>query len=206
MNKKTLLWLGVAALLLIAAALMLGRRPDVSGAGGGERPPLAGAAIGGPFALIDQDGQPFDSQRLHGRYALIYFGYTYCPDICPVDLQRLMQGLKKFEKQSPDRAARVQPVFITVDPERDTPAAVKQFTRAFHPRLIGLTGDRPAIDAALKAYRVYARKAGPADSKEYLIDHSANGFLFDPEGRPMVLFASDDTPDAIAALLDRWVK
>jgi len=204
MNKKTLLWLGVGALLLIAAALALGRGPDVPG--GDERPPLAGAAIGGPFALIDQDGQPFDSRRLQGRYALIYFGYTYCPDICPVDLQRLMQGLKKFEERSPDRAARVQPVFITVDPERDTPAVVKQFTRAFHPRLIGLTGDRPPIDAALKAYRVYARKAGEGDSKDYLIDHSANGFLFDPEGKPMVLFASDDPPDAVATLLDRWVK
>lgn len=205
MNKKTLLWLGVAALLLIAGAMQLGRGSNVSG-GGDDRPPLAGAAIGGPFALIDEDGQPFDSQRLKGRYTLIYFGYTYCPDVCPVDLQRLMQGLKQFEARSPERAARVQPVFITVDPERDTPAIVKQFTSAFHPRLIGLTGDRPAIDAALKAYRIYARKVGPADSKDYLIDHSANGFLFDPDGNAMVLFASDDSPEAVAASLDRWVK
>src|SRR3546814_1174164 len=102
-------------------------------------PPLAGATIGGPFSLVDQDGRPVTQDALKGRYALVYFGYTYCPDVCPVDLARLMQGLRAFEAKDAARAARVQPVFITIDPARDTVPVVKQFVNAFHPRLMGLT-------------------------------------------------------------------
>lgn len=208
MTKRTLfpiaLLFAVLAVLLVAAVIVLG--PGAGRPPAGEEPPLAGATIGGPFSLIDQNGKPFTSQNLSGRYALIYFGYTFCPDVCPTDVQRMMQGLKQFEKKDPARGAKVQPVFITVDPERDTPEAVKQFVSAFHPRLIGLTGSPAAVEQAMKAYRIYAKKAGPEGSKDYLVDHSANGYLFDTEGRPMLLFASTDTPEAIAAQLNQWVK
>lgn len=208
MTKRTLLPIILLfvtlAVLLVAAVIVLGPRGTSRTAG--EAPPLAGATIGGPFNLVDQNGRPFTDRDLKGRFALVYFGYSYCPDVCPTDLARMMNGLKLFEKKDPARAARVQPVFFTVDPERDTPDAVKQFVSAFHPRLVGLTGSPAAVAQAMKSYRIYAKKAGPAGTKDYLVDHSANGYLFDTEGRPMLLFAASDTPDVIAAQLDQWVK
>lgn len=202
MNRRFVLLAALLLALLVAGTLVLWPR----GTADAESPPLAGATIGGPFNLVDQNGQPYGDRNLKGRYALVYFGYSYCPDVCPTDLARMMQGLKLFEASDADRAAKVQPVFITIDPARDTPPVVKQFVSAFHPRLIGLTGDQAAVDQALKSYRIYARKTGPEDTGDYLMDHSANGYLFDTEGQPMVLFAQSDTPQAIAAALDRWVK
>ncbi len=205
MNRRLVLLGALAFVLLLAVAVLL--LPGlVSNTADQEQPPLTGATIGGPFSLIDQNGKPFTDRDLKGRYALIYFGYSFCPDVCPTDLARLMNGLKKFEAKDATRAAKVLPVFITVDPERDTPSAVKQFVSAFHPRLVGLTGSRAAIDQAMSSYRIYAKKNGPEGASDYLVDHSANGYLFDTEGRPMILFAQTDTPDNIAATLDRWVK
>lgn len=202
MNRRFILLALLAAILVAGAVLVLA--PGSKQAT--EAPPLAGATIGGPFSLVDQDGRPVTQDALKGRYALVYFGYTYCPDVCPVDLARLMQGLRAFEAKDAARAARVQPVFITIDPARDTVPVVKQFVNAFHPRLMGLTGNQEAVDGALKSYRVYARKVGPEEATDYLMDHSANGYLFDPDGKPMLLFTQVDKPDDIAALLDRWVK
>src|SRR4051812_3830736 len=104
------------------------------------RAPLAGARIGGPFALTDQDGRAVTDRDFAGRYRLMYFGYTYCPDVCPVDLQKLMSGYRKLEGSDPQLAAKVAPIFVSVDPDRDKPAVLKQYVAAFHPRLIGLTG------------------------------------------------------------------
>lgn len=203
MNRRILVAVTIALALAVVGAFLWKDRP---GSGEAAAPPLAGAEIGGPFKLVDQDGRPFTDQNLKGRYALVYFGYSYCPDVCPMDLARMMNGLKTFEAKDPARAAKVLPVFVTVDPARDTPPVVKQFVAAFHPRLVGLTGSEEAVGAAMKAYRVYAKKTGPEGAEDYLVDHSANGFLFDPEGRPMLLFARTDTPAGIAAELDRWVK
>ena len=105
-----------------------------------EQPPLAGAKIGGPFALTDENGRPATDRDLAGKWRVMYFGYTFCPDICPIDAQNIGAGLKKFEADDPDRGARVTPVFVTIDPARDTPAVLKTFTDAFHPRMVGLTG------------------------------------------------------------------
>ena len=96
--------------------------------------PLAGAKIGGPFALIDENGRPVTDRSFAGKYRVMYFGYTYCPDVCPVDVQTIAQGLAELEKRDPALAARVVPIFVTVDPARDTPAVLKQFTAAFSPR------------------------------------------------------------------------
>ncbi len=169
-----------------------------------DQPPLAGAAIGGPFSLVDQKGATVTDADLKGKYALIYFGYTYCPDVCPTDMARLGQALTQFEGKDAARARKVQPVFVTIDPERDTPAIVGEFVANFHPRFIGLTGSPEAIAATLKAYRVFATREG--DGPDYLMNHSANAYLFSPKGEPMVLIGSDQDAAAIAADLDRWVR
>src|ERR1044072_4220330 len=132
-------------LALLAGVAMLAGCDANPGGGtgsgtGAERPPLEGARIGGDFTLTDQNGKAVRWADFAGKYRIVYFGYTYCPDVCPVDLQRIIAGLRQFEKTAPERAALVQPIFITVDPERDTPPVLKQWVAAFHPRLIGLTG------------------------------------------------------------------
>jgi protein SCO1/2 len=169
-----------------------------------EQPPLKGARIGGPFTLTDQNGAKVSDSQFAGKYRLIYFGYSYCPDVCPVDLQKLMQGLKLVEKQEPALGARIQPIFITVDPARDTPNVLKQYVAAFHPRLIGLTGSDQEIAAVAKEFAIFYRKAGQPGASEYLVDHARQAMLFDPAGKPLALIPQEETPEKIAAELQRW--
>jgi protein SCO1/2 len=170
-------------------------------------PPLAGARIGGPFVLTDQDGRRFDSKSLLGRYAIVYFGYTFCPDVCPTDMQKLGAGLRLFESKDSSRAAKVQPLFITVDPARDTPAVLKQFVSAFHPRLVGLTGSDAEIAAVAKAYAAPFKKEDAAPGTTgYLMQHSVAAVLFGPDGQPIVLVPVDESADAVASQLDKWVQ
>ncbi len=177
-------------------------------------PPLKGATIGGSFALTDQRGKAVSDQDFKGRYRLVYFGYSFCPDVCPVDLQKLMQGLARFEKQDAARGARVAPIFITIDPARDTPEALAPFVARYHPRLLGLTGSDAAIAAAAKAYVVsYQKQEGSAPDR-YLMAHSQLAYLMGPAGEPIALLPIDDpstpvdegAPEAVAAELDRWVR
>jgi protein SCO1/2 len=172
---------------------------------GGAAPPLKGAAIGGPLALTDEDGRPFGEAQLEGRYRIVYFGFTHCPDVCPTDLVQIGQAMRRFEKQDPSRASRVQPLFVTVDPERDTPAVLKEFTAAFHPRLVGLTGTPEQIAKVGKSFGIYYAKE-PAANGGYVMNHSRLAFLFGPEGEPIALLPQDEGADAIAAELDRWVR
>ncbi len=190
-----------AALLFAAASIALaGCGPQA------EAPPLANATIGGPFTLTDQDGRRISDTVFDGRYRMIYFGFTFCPDVCPVDLQRLMQGYRLLEKQDAAKAAKIQPIFITVDPARDTPAAIKQFVGAFGPGLIGLTGTPAEIAAVAKKYVIYY-KAQPANPDGgYLVDHARQAMLFGPKGEPLALIPQDETPEAIAAELARWTR
>ncbi len=168
---------------------------------------LSGAAIGGPFSLIDESGQPVTSDSFAGRWRLMYFGFTFCPDVCPVDTANLAAGLKAFEAASPERAAKVQPLFLTVDPERDTPEILVEFTDAFHPRLLGLTGSRAQVDAALKTFRVYASKVPGVTEGSYTYDHLAVVYLMDPDGRPVAFLAGPTaSPEAVAAMLDTHVR
>jgi len=168
--------------------------------------PLAGSAIGGPFALVDQNGRAFTDRDLAGKYALVYFGYTYCPDVCPLDVQAISQGLSALEKTAPARAAKVVPVFVTVDPERDRPAELKAFTANFHPRLVALSGTRAQVDAAMKAYRIYARRAGPAGAKDYLMDHMAITYLMGPDGKPIAFTGQGATAADITRELETYVR
>jgi len=188
------------AMLALLAPAACHRGPDA-------QPPLAGARLGGPFVLTDQDGKSFDSKRLLGRYAIVYFGYTFCPDVCPMDMQKLGKGLHAFEDKDAARAAKVQPVFITVDPARDTPAILKQYVAAFHPRLIGLTGSDAQIAAVAKLYAApFSKEAGAPGTNGYLMQHSSAAILFGPDGQPMALVPVDDSADAVAKTLDQWVR
>lgn len=167
-------------------------------------PPLAGARIGGPFTLTDQDGRTVTDRDLAGRYRIVYFGYTFCPDVCPTDVQNIAAGLRLLEQDDAALAQRIVPVFVTIDPARDTPAVLKRFVAAFHPRLVGLTGSADAIARVAKEYGIYfARGAGNADG--YLMDHSRQIYLFDPDGKPLALLP-EGPPEAIEKELRRWVK
>ncbi|HEX8442927.1 MAG TPA: SCO family protein [Allosphingosinicella sp.] len=172
---------------------------------GGSEPPLQGARIGGPFSLTDQNGARFDSQSLAGKYRIVYFGYTFCPDVCPVDLQQIGLAMKRFEESEPERAKRVQPLFITTDPERDNPAVLKEFVAAFHPRLIGLTGTPQEIAAVSKAYAVYGVKQETPGASGYLVNHSRIAFLFGPKGEPIAILPHEEGAEAILTELKKWV-
>ncbi len=170
-----------------------------------EAPPLAGAAIGGPFTLIDKDGRQVRWADFDGKYRIVYFGYTFCPDACPMDVQKAMQGFAKFEKASPDLAAKVQPIFISIDPARDTPKVVGEFAAAFHPRLLGLTGTPQQVGAAAKAFAAYYAK-GTESEHGYLMDHSRIAYLMGPKGEPISMLPVEKDGDAVAADLAKWVK
>ncbi|KPF61842.1 electron transporter [alpha proteobacterium AAP81b] len=168
---------------------------------------LTGSSLGGPLALIDQDGKRLGPDAFDGKYRLIYFGYTFCPDVCPTDVQVIGQGLKAFEASDAGRAAKVVPIFVTVDPERDDAKAVKAFVRAFHPRMVGLTGTPAEIDAVKKAYGIYARKATTSDPANYLVDHFAVVYLFGPRGAPIAFLPHQGLTAAdVTRLLDAQVR
>jgi len=187
-------------------AVVLAALLALAGCGSRSPPPLAGAPIGGPFTLTDDRGRRFTDRDLLGRYVLIYFGYSYCPDACPTDLQVMAQGLKRFASRDPARAARVLPVFVTVDPARDTPAVLHRYVAAFDPRMIGLTGPAPAIEAVKKEYGIYAQAEPSGPGGGYLVSHSRYDYLFGPDGKPIAVITSEDDAAAVAKLLDRWVR
>jgi protein SCO1 len=174
--------------------------------GGSSPPPLAGAKMGGAFTLTGEDGKAVRDTDFTGKYRLVYFGYSYCPDVCPVDLQKLMMGLKALEQKNMATADKIQPLFITVDPERDTPAVVREFTANFHPRLIGLTGTPEEIAKVASAYGIYYRKGNAATPGAYMVDHSRQATLYGPKGEPIALIDETGTPVEIADELVRWVK
>lgn len=169
-------------------------------------PPLEGARIGGPFALIDQDGRAVTDRSYAGKYRIMYFGYTFCPDVCPTDMANLAKGLKAFAAKDGARAARTVLIMVSVDPARDTPPVMKAFTNAFGTGIAGLTGTPKAIEATAKAYGV-AFSVAPGQAKDaYLVDHSRVAYLMDPDNRPVALVPQDGTPAEIATELGKWVK
>jgi protein SCO1 len=167
--------------------------------GGGNGAP-GPSAIGGPFKLTDQNGKPVTDADMKGRPFLVFFGYTHCPDICPTTLFEVSEVLHAL---GPD-ANRTGALFITVDPERDTAAVMKDYLSSFDPHLRGLTGARPAIEQAEKAYRVYAKKV-PAENGDYSMDHTALVYLMDKQGRFVAPFKLNRKPADSAAELKRYL-
>src|SRR4249920_3303240 len=172
-----------AASLVVGLVLMLW-------AMGGLRTVTAPAAIGGPFQLTDQAGQVVTDRNLKGKPTLIFFGFTHCPDICPTSLFEISEVLKAMGKD----ADRVNAYFVSVDPERDTAAAMKDYLSSFDPHLKGLTGAPDAVGKVLSAYRVYAKKV-PLKDGDYTMDHTALIYLMDRDGQFVAPFNLKRTPD-----------
>lgn len=190
-----------------AASLLLALLAGACSHPAGEAAPLQGAAIGGPFTLTDQNGRRVGDTDFAGRYRLIYFGYTFCPDVCPVDLQLIGGAMRRLDTSDPALAAKVQPIFISVDPARDTPKVLKAYVAAFYPRLIGLTGSPREIAAVAKRYGVYYTKEAPEKGASgYMVDHSRAAILFGPKGEPIAIMPHDQGPEGIAAELRHWVR
>lgn len=183
----------VLALLVAGAAAWFVLTPATRSMAGGE------ALVGGPFTLTDQHGEQRTQQDFAGRYMLIYFGYTYCPDFCPMSLSNMTQAMDLLP---PAAAEQVVPVFITIDPERDTVAQLSEYAPLFHPRLVALTGSAEATKQAAQAYRVYFAKAGDDDSDAYLMDHSTFIYLMGPDGRYVRHFAHNVTPEEMAEAIE----
>jgi protein SCO1/2 len=156
-----------------------------------------GVSVGGPFTLVDGQQRTVTDADFRGRLMLVFFGYTFCPDVCPTELQTVAGVLERLGVD----AARVAPVFITIDPERDTPAVVGEYVKLFDDRLIGLTGSAAQVAAAAKAYRVYYAKAATKTTTEYLMDHSSFLYLMGTDGKLRALFRPDSTADEITAAI-----
>lgn len=149
------------------------------------------ALIGGPFTLVDHTGERVTEADFAGRSKLMYFGYSYCPDMCPLGLATIAAA---YDQLSAEEQARVVPIFVTVDPERDTVEAIADYVDLFHPAMVGLTGTAEETDAAAKAYRVYYRKAEGEGSTDYLVDHSTFTYLMDGNNRYVTHFGHDASP------------
>ena len=162
------------------------------------------ALIGGPFTLINTEGETVTDKNFLGQWALIYFGFTFCPDICPEELEKIGEIVDLIDKTP--SAPKIQPVFISVDPKRDTPELIKSYLLDFHPRFIGLTGTRDQVKRATKAYRVYFSE-GPDQAEganEYIVDHSIVTFLVDPKGEFAANFGQRTSPEeAVSKIVDK---
>lgn len=197
MRRSSLIMLGVAAFIIGAAAafaMFPGAMKRLMPEGVQS---IGAAAVGGPFNLVDQNNRPVTEQDFRGRYMLVYFGFTHCPDVCPAALQIMQASLDKVGP----KAKSVAPVFITVDPERDTPAALADYLSSF-PGTTGLTGSPEAVRAAASAYRVYYKKAKDEGSAAaYTVDHTSIIYLMGPDGRFITHFTHATPVDTIASKL-----
>ncbi len=161
---------------------------------------LAEIGIGGRFNLVDIDSRPRTDADFRGKLMLVEFGYTFCPDVCPLGLQLFADVLDQLGPAADD----VQPIFITLDPERDTPEVLRSYVNHFSPRIVALTGSREAVDAATKAYRVYYKLgADRAANPNYLVDHSAILYVMGRDGKYLAHFTHETPPDRVVALLRR---
>ncbi len=152
--------------------------------------------VGGPFALTDQAGHQRTDKEFRGRLMLVYFGFTYCPDVCPTDLQAIGLALDKLGRDGD----QVQPIIITVDPERDTAAHLADYVPLFHPRLLGLTGSADAIRKVADAYKVYYARV-PQDAGDYTVDHTAYIYLMDRDGNYLGFFPPGTSADRMVEII-----
>jgi cytochrome oxidase Cu insertion factor (SCO1/SenC/PrrC family) len=183
----------------LAAYLIVGL--DAPSSGGPTRT-TGRALIGGSFELVDQNGKTRTDAEFRGKYMLVFFGYTHCPDVCPTGLQAMAEALDALGKD----AEQIQPIFITVDPARDTPAVMKDYVGNFHPRLLGLTGSAAQIAKAAKAYRVYYARAGKPGDEDYAMDHSSFTYLMGPDGKYLTHFSHGTAPKKVAERIRKLMK
>ncbi len=197
---RLVLWVMALTAIVVMGAFVIYRTvappPQVASLDGLMAP---SDAIGGPFALIDTNGKPVTDADLKGKPSALFFGYTYCPDVCPTTLVEAGGWLKAL---GPD-ADKLRIAFVSVDPERDTPEQMKLYLSSFDDRILGLTGTRAAVDQAIKAYRVYARKTPHDDT--YLMDHTASVYLMDKDGKFVGIVNYGEPADRAVAKLKRLV-
>ncbi len=160
---------------------------------------LSSPSIGGPFTLVATDGKTVTDQTYRGKWLFIYFGYTFCPDACPTALNNISVALEKLGAE----ADKIQPLFITVDPKRDTPQVMGDYLKSFDPRIVGLTGSQAQTDGVAKAYRVYV--ATQENGGDYAVDHSAYFYLMDPQGKFVNVIAGDVPGDQMADKLRKMM-
>ncbi len=191
-------------IVMSVAAILIGARLLLWGGGHVHEDHTAQSeapvAIGGPFALVDGDGKDVTDQDYRGKLMLVYFGYTFCPDVCPTELGLVAKALDAL---TPEQREKVAPLFINVDPERDTPQVMKTYTAAFHPQIVGLTGTPEQVETAKKAYKIYAAKVPGGDEKIYSMDHSSVLYLMGTDGGFLAHFNRNATLDQIVEDLRR---
>lgn len=203
-SRSNMIALGLSVVAIIIIVFLAGRLYfGVVGGSEQEAVITPTPAIGGPFTLVDQDDTTVTDADFRGRYMLVFFGYIYCPDICPTGLSRNSDALDLMGEE----ADKVVPIFITIDPERDTVEQMKEFATFFHPRLVALTGTLEQIAAVAKAYRVYYAKAQEegAEEDEYLMDHSSITYVMGPDGKFLSHFGHDVSPERMAERLGKIV-
>lgn len=187
--------------VFLTAALFLGG--PVAVRAGEDALPVLPRLFGGPFALTDHDGRAVTDQDFAGRHMLVYFGYTYCPDVCPTDLTGMAAALDTLGPLTD----KLQPLLITVDPGRDTVAVLREYAGAFHPSLLGLTGSEAEVAAVARAYRVHRRvfRLEGAAKKDYLVDHSSLAYLMGPDGKFVTMFPHGTTPERMVDVLRKYL-
>jgi len=200
-RSRILLYFMVAAIFLIVGIMT--RLPQILE--GPATKTVGQVAVGGKFELVDAKGTVYTQENLIGKYTLINFGYTFCPDVCPTGLQTAAMALDLLPMR---KSAKVQSYFITIDPERDTPEVMADYVQHFHKSLVGLSGSLEQVKKAAKAYKVYYKKVAeegkPED--EYLMDHSAFQFLMGPEGQYLAHFPHGITPEDFAQKLKDKIR
>ncbi len=190
--------LGGLAVLVITAAAVLGVMTPWRTA---SKPSLL-SGVGGPFTLTDQEGRTVTDADFHGKWVLLYFGYTHCPDVCPTAVNAMAGAIDALGASR----AKIQALFITLDPERDTPAVLKDYTSAFQAGILGLTGTAQQIGKVAGAYHIaYVKRLIPEDN-DYSIDHSSVIFLIDPAGKPVSVFSHETPPDRLAQNLQEEMR
>jgi protein SCO1/2 len=190
--RRLVMVFGIATLVVIAAAAGLLWHWD-----GRVQTSAGEALVGGPFTLTNQNGEQVTEKDFAGRYMLIYFGYTYCPDVCPMSLTVMAAALDQLP---PEQAAQVVPIFISVDPQRDTVEQRADYVPLFHPQMVGLTGNEEEVREAARAYRVYFH-VPDEEGDTYLVDHSTFVYLMGPDGKYLTHFGIDASPEEVAAAI-----
>jgi protein SCO1/2 len=195
-TKSIALAATATAAIFLVALYAVGRKGQIDAFSACRTTQIAGgaAAIGGPFTLIDEDGRAVTEADVLAKPALVYFGYTYCPDVCPVDVARNAGAVDVLE----EKGYEVTPVFISVDPRRDTPEVLKEWTGYLHPRMIGLTGSEEQIKAVAQAYKTYFKVPDDAEGDAYLVDHMTQTYMMVPQVGFVEFFNRDESADAVA--------
>ena len=199
LRRNPLVWIAVV-LAVVLYGLYDGKLTDFSKIE--EQRSIPAADVGGPFNLINQDGQVVTEKDFKGQFMLVYFGYTWCPDVCPIDVLVMTEVIEMLG----DDGTKVQPIFITVDPKRDTVSSLAQFVTHFHPRLIALTGSEENIQAAASAYKVYFSKGDSEEAgDDYLIGHTTFMYLMGPDGVFLEFFQQGQEPTEIARSIGSYL-